>query len=603
MTLQYEIEKNLKIGKYDGLFDEFVYKLAYEHIKSKPGNMIPGADIEGETLDGISNEWIKQTILLLKSRSFQFRPSRRTYIPKANAKMRPLGIPSPRDKIVQYAIKLLIEPLFEPIFLDCSHGFRPGKSTETALKQIRTWTGITWMIEGDIKSYFDNINHHLLARALENKIKDQNLIDLYWKMVNAGYVHKGEYEPHGLTGVPQGGILSPLLSNIYLHSFDEYMMKLINQYTPNKGERIRGKQPKEYTANLKRAEKIRKVLDQTIKTKGKGSEEVKNLLNELRQVNKERLNIPSIYPTEETRRLYYVRYADDWIIGVRGPKNFAEEIKEKAAQFLSEKLLVPINDEKTRITHMTTDKAHFLGVDIFRRDKKYTKSLVTKTKSLLNRKVNNKIIMYVPIEKIVKKLINQNYLHADKRPKAVTKWVYLKPEEIIIRYNAVIRGINNYYYHVDNRNTLSYLNWIMLFSAAFTLARKLNRSPAKVFKRYGNRLTISYADGKRVQLDIPTTLARQKMRSVTPSSSQNKKMLDPFKIKYYAVRSHFVLDKPCKICGAIKGVEMHHVKHIRKGKIKGFTKIMSQLNRKQIPVCRECHMKIHKGTLTTINKL
>jgi hypothetical protein len=458
------------------------------------------------------------------------------------------------------------------------------------------------MIEGDIKSYFDNIDHRLLAEALESKIHDKNLMDLYWKMVKAGYVNQGNYEPSGITGVPQGGVLSPLLSNIYLHKFDEYMTELVEQYTPDK--RMRGKQPKEYTKNLNQTKAIKNKLateaEAEIRTQ---------LIHELKRINRERRGIPSTLPTESTNRLYYARYADDWVIGVRGSRAFAEEIKSKATHFLSSQLKIQVNEDKTSITNMTRGKAHFLGVDIFRRNDKYLQSLVSTEKlGLQSRKSNNRIVMYAPIDKLINKLISQNYAHPDKRAKAITKWIHLKPEEIITRYNAVLRGVHNYYYHVENRNMLGHFNQIMLFSAAFTLARKLNLSPAKVFQKYGSKLTVGSTSGdartRKVELAITPTLARQRMRDPTKTSRGGGEHFDPFRVKYYALRSHFVLDQPCKLCGNPDRVEMHHVKHIRKGdQAQGFARVMSQLNRKQIPVCRECHLKIHNGTIANIKKL
>lgn len=224
--------------KYSNLLDPNLYKAAYEKIRKSPGSMTRGSD--AETLDGMSNAWISNTIRQLRNLTFTFKPARRAYIPKPNGALRPLGIPNPRDKIVQQAIRSLLEPLVEREdsphrFSDKSHGFRPGRSAHTALRYIRSWTGITWMIEGDIKGYFDNINHKRLAHMLTSaSLMDKNMIDLYWKLVNAGYVNNGHLEPHSLLGVPQGGTLSPLLSNIYLHAFDRYMEGLIAKYTTKK---------------------------------------------------------------------------------------------------------------------------------------------------------------------------------------------------------------------------------------------------------------------------------------------------------------------------------------------------------------------------------
>jgi group II intron reverse transcriptase/maturase len=458
---------DIEIGSYNSLFQPKIYKIAYEIIKSKKGNTTPGVD--NATLDGIGLPWIDKTIGLMKDRSFQFQPAVRKYIPKPNGKLRPLGIPTPKDKVVQQAIRMIIEPLFEPHFSNSSHGFRPKRSAHTALKEIRQWTGITWMIEGDIKGCFDNVDHHVLEQLLKKKIKDNNLISLYWKAVNAGYVNNGTLEPHSITGVPQGGVLSPFLSNVYMHELDTFVGELKTKYkqTPNKKKKTR--QHPKYTKILNRLKKLR--------AEGKGEL--------IRKAELERDSIPSVIRTGT--RIYYARYADDWVIGVRGPKELAEKVKEEVEIFLRDELRLELSRDKTAITHLPTSQATFLGTNIRRYSRSYQQGLTKKRGLRRIKGSNTRIILECPINKIVKKLTDQGYAHAaDEQPKAVTKWIYMKPEEIIIRYNAVIRGYLNYYSFVNNRNMLQRIVWILKYSAVFTLCRKWNISPKKVFKKLGN---------------------------------------------------------------------------------------------------------------------
>jgi hypothetical protein len=293
-------------------------------------------------------------------------------------------------------------------------------------------------------------------------------------------------------------------------------------------------------------------------------------------------------------RIYYNRYADDWLIGISGPKSFAEEIKTKVKDFLFNQLQLVLNEDKTRIAHITTTRVNYLGYQIGRRSRKYTESLLSFVKSTgrTRRAANTRIQIYVPKQDLVNKTIENGFAWDKTKPRAVTKWIYLTPWEIISKYNAIVRGILNYYQMVENKNLLTHFIWIMKFSLVFTLARKWNCSPAKVWKKLGKHITLTVhfkSDNKKKTIKFyqPKSLARN--RTMLTDGYENR---DPFVVKYYQVRSHHVWDSSCIICSSEENIEMHHVRHI---KVKGFTQVMKQLNRKQIPVCKRCHVKIHNG--------
>lgn len=501
--------------------------------------MTPGVD--NENLDGISLDWAKKTIEELKNRSFQFKPSSRVYIPKANGKLRPLGIPTPKDKIIQQAIRMIFESVYEPIFKKSSHGFRPNRSTTTAVYEVRKWNGITWMIEGDIKGFFDNIDHNLLGDLLKSRIKDTNLINLYWKLVKAGYVNNGHYEKNEL-GVPQGGVLSPLLSNVYLHEFDVFMENLIKKYS-NFDKRVSKPNP-EYE-KLRR--QIRKITLGSKSCISKSKEPISYLEQKktLILLNRKLRLTTSVLRDDSTGcRVYYNRYADDWVIGVTGSLKLAETIKKEVQTFLIDNLKLTLSEEKTKITSMTKDKASYLGFLITRRSRKYTESLMSyvKTTGRTRRASQTSIIVEAPIDKILNKLLDQKFAIKTKdlklTPKAITKWIFLTPQEIILRYNAIIGGILRYYSFVENRNQLSYVVWILTYSAVFTLARKLRLSTKKVFQKFGNPITVKLKDKnnpleKSITLLKPNTLGRD--RTMKLNSYFN---VDPFKVKYYSVRTN-----------------------------------------------------------------
>lgn len=517
-------EVEIKIGCYDTLFKPTIYKIAYDSIKSNKGITTPG--VNNETLDGIGLAWIDKTIGTMKDRSFQFQPALRRYIPKPNGKLRPLGIPTPKDKVVQQAIRLIIEPLFEPHFLDSSHGFRPNRSAHSALKYIRSWTGITWMIEGDIKGCFNNVDHHILERLLKRRIQDHNLISLYWKAVNAGYVNNGTLEPHSLSGVPQGGVLSPLLSNVYMHELDVFVEKLKAKYTQSKNRRGVIQNP-EYTSVLKRLKELR--------AKGDGKS--------IRKAELERDRIPSVIRTGT--KIYYVRYADDWIIGVKGSHSLAQDVKKEVETFLLKELNLELSQEKTAITHLPTSQAFFLGTIIRRHHQRYMQGLTRKSGPRRVRGSNTRILLESPINKIVERLKDQGYAHKDDgKPKAVTKWIYMKPEEIILRYSSVIRGYLNYYSFANNRNMLRIIVWILSYSAVFTFARKWNISPKKVFKKLGNPPTYkTKRKTRKGEKEVSYRLDTGNL-SINPMKFDlinNKENIDPAKLKYFSIRSHFTL--------------------------------------------------------------
>nr|QHD46948.1 hypothetical protein [Anthoceros agrestis] len=328
--------------------------------------MTPGVD--DSTLDAFSKRVIRLIIDQMRDRSFQFKPTGKEFLPKANGKIRPLGIPPLIDKVVQEAIGMLLEPVFEPRMVDESYGFRPGRSAHLALRTIRRkWTGTTWLIEGDLKGYFNNINHKILASLLMRRVKDQQIIDLYWKLVWAGFVNNGTREPYTLTRVPPGGILSPLLSNIYLHEFDVWMKNLAASFgapgkLPGRDKYLRRLNQ---MANLRERAKVQRTTNRELKEQILWLEKRKRLRPSTVHVG---------------TKIDYVRYADDWVIGVTGPKNLAVKIKDNVKEFLTKELKLELNKERSKITHLATERGRFLGTLISARNNKYAESLWLRNK-------------------------------------------------------------------------------------------------------------------------------------------------------------------------------------------------------------------------------
>lgn len=259
-------------------------------MKSNPGNMTPG--IDEITLDGISKEVFQEVINSMKDESFLFKPGRRTHIPKSNGKSRPLTIASPRDKIVQEVMRMILEAIFEPTFSENSHGFRPNRSCHTALRQVKThFGGASFFIEGDISKCFDSFDHLHLIQLIKGRINDERFIRLIWKTLKAGYMEFNRTKL-SIIGTPQGSIISPLLSNIYLNELDNFIGELKVKF--DKG--VRAKVSSEYKHLDYLRQRALKNMDHP------------EALKFLKAMQKVKARLPN---DPDFRRLYYVRYADD----------------------------------------------------------------------------------------------------------------------------------------------------------------------------------------------------------------------------------------------------------------------------------------------------
>jgi group II intron reverse transcriptase/maturase len=309
---------------YRLLYRVDLYILAYERIKSKPGNMTPGMD--GETLDGFSIQTIQTIIEEMRTEHFRFKPVRTTFIPKANGKMRKLGIPCVIDKVVQEAMRLILEAIYDSpygsYFRGTSHGFRPNHSCHTALREFREkWSAVNWLIEGDIRACFDELNHLVLVTTLRKKIHDERFLNLIWKLLNAGYMDLHGREKESLIGSPQGGILSPILANAYLHELDEFVEGL--QAKREKGKRKQRNPPYQRLSH----QKSRMVKHGETKTK-----EFQRISQLMRTMPTLQVDDPGFI------RIKYLRYADDWIVGIWGNRALAEQIKQEIKTFLHDQL-------------------------------------------------------------------------------------------------------------------------------------------------------------------------------------------------------------------------------------------------------------------------
>ncbi|KAA8480082.1 group II intron reverse transcriptase/maturase [Arcticibacter tournemirensis] len=578
---------------YKVMFNEEMYYAAYQNIYSNVGNMTAGVD--GKTIDGMSMLRIERLIDTLRNETYQPNPSKRTYIPKKNGKKRPLGIPSFDDKLVQEVIRMILEAIYEGSFEYTSHGFRPKRSCHTALLGVQqSFTATRWFIEGDIKGFFDNINHEVLIDILKERIADDRFIRLIRKFLNAGYVEDWVFH-RTYSGTPQGGIISPLLANIYLDKFDKYIKEYIDKF--NKGERKRHNRP--WALNEQRrarlAMKLKEEEDENVK---------KQMIVKLKELVQERSKYPAYNKMDSLyKRMKYVRYADDFLIGVIGTKEDCKAIKDDIRNYLNEKLKLELSDEKTLITN-AKKPAKFLGYDIFVRQSN------DKKRDKLGRPVRcfgDKIVLYVTTEVMQKKLLSYNAMKlVTQKSKEVWKprsRYYMKDLddlEIISQVNSELRGFANYYSIANNSAYVQSFSYIMEYSMYKTYALKYQTSVGKEkTKRCINGVfTIPYKnkEGKTLlRRFYKEGFKRQKVargayvdnvpKTITTTGGRN------------SLIARLQTEK-CEQCGATEKLEMHHVRKVKdlKGK-QDWEKRMIARNRKTLAVCSKCHDKIHAGKL------
>ena len=572
---------------YRYLFSEEMFAVAYQRIYAKQGNMTPGTD--GKTIDEMSLERIERLIVSLKDESYQPHPARRVYIPKKNGKKRPLGIPSFEDKLVQEVVRLLLEAIYEGHFEGTSHGFRPHRSSHTALGMIqKSFAGAKWFIEGDIKGFFDNIDHNVLISILRERISDERFLRLIRKFLNAGYVEDWKYNKT-YSGTPQGGIVSPILANIYLDKFDKYIKEYAAKF--RKGDR-RSINPDYWRLKNKKTrqkQKLQKTSDEQMR---------KSYLYEIAQLSKQMLSTPHKDAMDaDFRRLQYVRYADDFLISVIGSKSECETIKADITQFMRDRLKLELSDEKTLITH-AQDKAKFLGYEIFIRKSDAVKR---NKDGVLKRDFNGAVVLSLNSAVIQKKLTEYNAMEVRNIDGKDIWWskprrfmTPMKPEDILAQYNTEIRGLYNYYSLAMNvSKECASFAFIMKMSMFKTLGWKLNTSARKVRQKYQ----------KDKDFVIPYNDAKGKQKYRVFYNEGFKKRNAQFDVDYdklpqtmyvpYPSLVERLKDGRCELCGKEGKVVMHHVRNLTK--LKGcneWEKLMLKRHRKTLVVCEDCNSMI-----------
>jgi group II intron reverse transcriptase/maturase len=570
---------------FQKLYNTNLWLMAYEGIAPIPGNMTKGTD--DRTVDGMGMERICAVITDLKASRYKPTPVRRTYTKKANGRMRPIGIPSFEDKLLQTVVKLILEAIYEPIFSDYSHGFRPGRSCHTALEQVKKMTGTRWWVEGDIKACFDSLDHETLLSILKQRITDKRFLHLIEQFLRAGYIEDWQYHDT-YSGTPQGGNLSPILANVCLNELDRRMEAKIAEFNSGKQRKLRA----EY----------RQVVNQRRNAKRRAQETGDWTV--YKWLTAQMLVTPASDPLDpDFRRMAYCRYADDFLVGIAGSKADAIAVKEWLADYLKTELHLELSAEKTLITN-ARKRVRFLGYDIKRWRGERRLRYRTTRGPVIRRTCSQKLALLMPrdkYERFARTYGNTQSWHGASRGNLT----YLSALEILMMYNAEIRGFLGYYALADNLTSVgSKILWLTTSSFMRTLADKRRstvKKVAKSLKKGPNHyaVTLKKRDGtiKEYRLVSSTTQLQRKRISYHESLDR---IPSTWQFRSKTELGQRLRAGKCEWCGTRE--EPFEVHHIRKLKdLQGKTvweRHMIARRRKTLVLCKKCHVDLHAGRLS-----
>lgn len=585
---------------YRNLFNPDFYMLAYSNIYAKEGNMSQG--VGGSTIDGFNIKQVEEIITLLRQETYYPTPVRRTHIPQKNGKLRPSGIVSFRDKLVQEVIRLLLQALYEPVFKDSSHGFRPDRSCHTALLQVKTTCkGTNWVIEGDIQAFFDSIEQATLLTLLSQKIADGRFLNLIDRFLKAGYMEFKQVH-NSLTGTLQGSIIGPILANIYLHELDVFMETLCEYYS--KGE-VR-----------KRYQPYMQLNQRRFEARKKGDDELAHDMLKMMRT------MPTQDPFDQDYiKVKYTRYVDDFVVMIIGSKDLAERIRGEIRDFLRQALHLELNVEKTTITNLTDQRIRFLGYEIAK--SKDNTVITENTLGVKKRAAKDTIQLLVPGDVIQEKLKpfvqNGKAIHHAAR-------INIPLFDLLTQYNAEIRGLYNYYCLATDVSTkVGKFKYYHYYSLLKTVARKEKCSIAQVISKYGVDVKLKQASGTRKIFGV-SYQTKEGTKTLTYFNEPLKKMDQPLQgrvaqgvIEIIIPQRHQILDRlnanKCELCGFqsedTSNFEVHHIrklkdvkrKYMKRGDhIPNWILAMCSFRRKTLVVCHKCHTAIYAGQTRGINK-
>jgi len=530
-----------------------IWYAAYENIKGNKGALTPG--VLPDTLDGRSLSRIHSVQSKVLNESYKFKPVKQIWIPKANGKRRPLGLPTPDDKIVQEVIRMILEAIYEPNFDNRSFGFRSGIGVHNALQYVeREFRWVDWIIKGDIQNAYPTLDHKILCEIIARKIKDVRFLNLIRKSLKGGVSCNPETF-YSKIGVPQGSIVSPILANIYYDELDKFVSQIESKvYSPKSAQRSSNYKQLEY-----QIKKVSQKLDQT----KRNSEEYGNLKRKMKSLIQQRTQTPSLL--DQGIELKYARYADDWVIGIRGSRNLAIQVKKEVEEFFCTQLKQELDPDQTKIINLRAGKVSFLGYDIFLpRNSKFINYKKQDGKQTIRRSPPM-LRFHIPVDLILKRLQERGYVATVNnkiRPISNGSYTVLEDEVIVQHFHSVWLGLLNFYSGTTNWSHLQYIHYLLHMSCAMTLAHRHRSSSKKIFKKHGKELKIMDSKAK-----TPKVIASFPYKTTWKVKDRKWHVAigwkDPFTIFANRV-SRSLLNKSCIVYNTNTTIEMHHVKHVRK---------------------------------------
>ena len=596
------------------LHNRYTFVNAYVKISKNKGALTEGHEDE-KIMEFFGIKKAEKIANQIKKDQYKFKPVKRTWIDKpGKKKKRPIDVPNQSDRIVQEAIRGILEAIYEPVFkeqgektenLSNNYGFRPNNSTWSAIEKLKLYSKrCNLAIEGDIVSAYNNVDHDILINILKQRIKDKKFIIFIKRMLKSGIMDEGRYE-HSLSGTPQGGIVSPLLFNIYMLGLDQYIYKEfitpILKENENKFDDIESKEYSRLTRELKKSiTKLKKLKKEnpndkkTIKISEKNFKRIRAIRNKTPSGDIKRLKKGAIY----------VRYADDWVLAITCKKKEAEIIKDKIAEFLKEHRKMQLDEEKTKITQ-TSKGYKFLGFEIrLNKTKIKLKRVLLKHADgsytrPLRRTTSRNITIEPDSKRILKRMKIMKFCNDQYEPRARPAWIVYNEFQIVQKYAQIFRGIYVYYEPCKKLTRLSHISYILQYSCAKTLARRKKVSIRKIFDLYSTNLNIetTIQGTKENTTRKVKFLGLTELRKIAINRKRPLETYDPFRIQEHW-RTKFKMYSECCICGETEGIALHHlnsIRSIKKGRRDKFETIRSQVNRIQIPVCNKCHQDITYG--------